>query len=324
MDDMAREKKLKEVQDMVRARIDAGREAGVVLWQAALESMLIAVSPYLASGEMVTVSSMGPEASARFNDLQRMLDFSPFVCGVFLPPEQADTLSPEGIVAPLARASKGSMKILVTRAGDFSRIMTVEIAPGSPGIDIFEDGRLLGSYDYDSPEACMADISKTVWIHLKHKGTWTAADCIRYTDGWFLKSVACRASDLAVNPNHSYIHSPTLLKLTPVEAVFKLMDGALAELSKDPKTVLAWANAAGRGQGEAVSVTRDGLARKHEEEIRFLEICLEDQLLSLLKLLYAYDIVDFRAFSDADERKFKDRFDRTVKGACERFIATLS
>ena len=321
MDEIAREKQLKEIQVRARERIDAGREPGVVHWQAALESMLTAVSPYLVPGEVVPAAAMSPDVSARFRDMERILDFSPFVCGVFLPPDLADTLSPEGIAHSLVRTARGSLKLLVTRVGDFNRIMTVEVAPGSPGIDIFEDGVLLGGYDYESPEACMADLSKVVWIHLKHRGKWTPDDCIRYTDAWFLKSAVCQASDLPVNPNHSYIHSPTLLKLKPVDAVFKLMDTTLAKLSGDAETVLAWANAAGRGQGRAV--TLEGLARNDGDEIRCLEIGLEDRLLSLLSLLHGYRAVDFQAFSDADERAFKALFERTVKGACERFIATL-
>jgi hypothetical protein len=266
---------------------------------------------------------MGDAAAARFQALNSRLDFSPFVCGVFLPPELADTLSPAKIARSLVRAEKGSMKILVTRVGDFSRVLTAEIAPGKPGIDIFEGGSLLGSYEYDSPEACMDGLSKVVWIHLKPKEAWSSEDCIRYTESWFMKSIALRASDLPVNPNHSYIHSPTLLRLRPVDAVFKLMESALADITGDVEAVLAWADAAARQAGAADAVTREGLARKNGDERHALDVCLEERLLMLLKWLDNVGVVDFKAFSDADQQVFKARFSQTVKDAAERFIGAL-
>jgi len=323
MDKDMRETQRKAIQDKVRERIDAGCDPGVVHWQAALESMLTAVSPYLSPGELVPAAAMDDDASARFADLHRILDLSPFVWGVFLPPELADTLSPVEISAPLVRATKGSMKLLLARVGDVDRIMTAELAPERPGIDILEAGALLGSYEYDSTEDCMAGLSKAAWIHLRHKGPWAADDCIRYTERWFLKSVASRAQDLPVNPSHSYIHSPTLLKLKPVEALFKLMDRALAERTEDVQAVLGWASAAGRLQGRAVPVSRDDLLRNDEAPLKALETGMTDQLLTLLELIHTYDIIDFRAFSDADQQAFKDGFARTVKDACERVIRSL-
>lgn len=323
MDKNMHETALKALQDKVRVRIDAGRDPGVVLWQAALESMLTAVSPYLSPGEVVPAAAMDNDASARFAELQRILDISPFVWGVFLPSALADTLTPAEIATPLVRTAKGSMKLLLTRVGDVDRIMAAELAPDRPGIDIFEAGALLGSYEYDSTEAFMAGLSKAVWIHLKRKGPWAAEDCIRYTERWFLKSVAFRASDLPVNPNHSYIHSPTLLRLKPVDALFKLMGSALAECAGDIEAVLGWANAAARLRGTGISVSRDDLLRNDETALKTLEMGMTDQLLALLTIIRGYDIVDFNAFSAADQRAFKDAFARTVEDACERVVQSL-
>jgi hypothetical protein len=323
MEETGRETRLNEIQQQAQAQIEAGRTPGVVHWQAALASMLTTVSAHLVPGDIIPAASMGDGAAQRFEALQARLDFSPFVCGVFLPPELADTLSPAKIAPPLVRAEKGSMKILVVRVGDFRRILTAEIAPGRPGIDIFEDGSLLGSYEYDTPEDCMDDLSKVVWIHLKHQGAWSAEDCIRYTENWFTKSLALQDRDLPVNPNHSYIHSPTLLKLRPVDAVFQLMESTLADITGDAETVIAWADTAARQEGAAAPVTRGGLVRKNGDDLHALERCLEERLLTLLQWLNGFDIVDFKAFVDADQEVFKARFGQAVKDAAERFIGAL-
>jgi hypothetical protein len=55
-----------------------------------------------------------------------------------------------------------------------------------------------------------------------------------------------------------------------------------------------------------------------------LNIYLEEKLLGLLKLLRGYEIINFKAFSDAEQREFKITFARTVKEVYDMLFSEIS
>ncbi|MEZ4525977.1 MAG: hypothetical protein R2941_08680 [Desulfobacterales bacterium] len=304
-----------------RDRIRAGRDSRIVMWQETLEAMLMQIREYLIPGEIIAVESMNPDETATFSRLRTTLDLAPFVTAAFLPPAVANRLKPAGEAGTFDRAAENSCKILVSRVNDCDRILTAEISASNPGIDILDDGILLGCYNYSTSGECISDLSKIIWIHLKQQGSWTQEDYVHYTESWFFRSAAGRTAGLPVNVNHSYIHHPVLIGLSPVKAVFRLMKATLIRLCKDTDNVIQLANDANMYKNNTVEITGEGLARGDAQQENSLRIYVDEKLLGLLKLLKEYDIINFKGFSEAEQREFKITFARVVEEIWEMLLA---
>ncbi len=303
-----------------RDRIRAGRDPRTVMWHETLETMLMLIRDSLIPGEIIAVESMNPDETATFSRLRTTLDLAPFVTAAFIPPAAANRLKPAGEAAAFERAAENSCKILVSRVNDCNRILTAEISASNPGIDILDDGILLGCYNYSTSGECISDLSKIIWIHLKHRGTWDQEDYIRYTESWFFRSAAGRTAGLPVNVNHSYIHHPVLIGLSPVKAVFRLMKATLIRVCGDMDNTIQLANDANIYKNNTVEITREGLAGGDPQQQNSLRIYIDEKLLGLLKLLKEYDIVNFKGFSDAEQREFKFTFARVAEEIWEMFL----
>ncbi|WP_124330712.1 hypothetical protein [Desulfonema ishimotonii] len=325
MKETEKQKRLEKVREKVRARIDEGRDPRIAHWQGALESLLVTVHDHLVAGEVITVESLKPDDIRQFRNLQITLDFSPFVNAVFLPPHLAEKFNPPEVAEDMGRSSEKSpsTKVVVSRLNDYNRILTAELSPAKPGIDIFDSGSLLGSYNYNTPEECISDLSKIIWIHLRDREVWQQADYINYTEGWFYRSACHNIPDLPINVNYSYIHHPVLIRLNTVAAIFKLMKATLLGMYADPDRIIAAANDA-RLSGAATEISREGLVRGDAEQKKALDLWLEDRLLSLLKLLQGYDIVNFNAFSESEQREFKTMFTRTMTDVLNKITEKIS
>lgn len=326
MSDADAQEKISQIQELTRQRIKEGRDSRIAKWQGTLESLLVQRGGRLAPGEVRTVGSLSPEEVDRFQRLQIVLDLPPFVKAAFLPAKIASQVTPPSapqIVSGGVEKSQ-SNKVLVARADKLVRILIAEISAQGPGIDILEDANLLASYNYNTAEECVSDISKIIWIHFRNPQGWQEAEYIQYTEGWFYRSALYRTLDLPVTENYSYIHHPILLGLDRVDAVFRLMESTLARLCVDRDETIANANAANRDREGAVEITREGLAKDAAGAKDGLRNYLEDRLLELLKLLRGYEFINFRGFSEEEQRRCKIAFSRAVRVVLEGILADMT
>jgi hypothetical protein len=312
---------IEEIRRRVLKWVREGREPAMASWEGALESTLAIMSAYLMAGSVVTVENLSEADANLFQALHLTLDLSPFVAAVFLPPAVTRSFGSGEIPERLQRVAPGapSAMVLLSRVDDFSRIVAAELSAEAhkPGIDIFEGGRLLGSFDYRTPEECIRGLSRVVWVHLKPRETWRSEQIVRYTEGWFRRSAANRIVDMPVNPQYSYIHHPELLQMTLVQAIFRLVRAALFALLDDPEGVIRSASR------EAQPVTREALARRQPEALAALREFFVSQLVFLLKLLSGYRVADFQALSEREKEDFYTAFDETVEGILKTFVSRI-
>ncbi|MFY9944388.1 MAG: hypothetical protein WAK57_19625 [Desulfobacterales bacterium] len=313
--------KIEEIRRRVLQWVRDGRDPVMASWQGALESTLVTMNAYLMAGHVVTVENLSESDLNLFQALHLTLDISPFVVAVFLPPAITRSFGTGEIPEQVQRTAPGapSAMLLLSRAGDFGRIVAAELSPEAhkPGIDIFEGGQLLGSFDYGTPGECIRGLSRVIWVHLKTRATWRSEQIVSYTEGWFRRSAANRITDLPVTPQYSYIHHPELLQMDLVQAIFRLVRAALFGLLDDPDRVI---RSAGR---EALAVTREALARRQPEAITALREFFVAQLVFLLKLLSGYRVADFQALSEREKEAFYTAFDETVEGVLKTFLSRI-
>ena len=92
------------------------------------------------------------------------------------------------------------------------------------GIDIFEDGKHLADYMYNTVQECLDELSNVTWTYFRPKGDWSQEQIIQYTENWYGKSVyGVEGPDVKFNSEYSYVHHPELIDLAPLNAVFKLI-----------------------------------------------------------------------------------------------------
>ena len=284
--------------------IDKGKDPRSAHWQGGLEAILNVFSPYVDPGRLICVQSLEKEDLPVFNMALEIVDLSPNLIAVFLPPSIADTMTPPESVPELERIDKGkpSYKILIARPGKDQRILCAEISEQAkkPGIDIFQSGSLLGSYDYDTHQECMAELTKTIRVHIWEKGKWSQNDYKRYTINWFEKIQALRKGTICVEENRSFLHSPTLIKSNRIDALFALIFESLHKRFIDPE--------------DQIRVDVSSIQNTKDKDVRSAQLneLAERNVLDLLNVMRDLEIVKFDEYSNKENDQFKKEFARTI------------
>lgn len=292
-------------QDMdikIKDWIAAGRNPGVAHWHGALEATMASLEPHLQPGHLIPVQALDKTSYPVFAELYALLDLSPDVQAAFLPTAMGGVLKPPAAVDNLRRVhpDNTSAMLLCRRPGKHPRILCAEVSKEAwkPGVDLFEEGALLGNYEYDSSADCIHDLAKLIRTHLWRKEKWSSDHYRDYTLNWFTRLVETGRRDAPVQPDHSYVHTPVLLNLDRVAAIFELVytlaARQLQEMAPDPAQ-----------QGDPVVTPESGVAENRRHS-------LEGRLLNLLNYLRDSQAVDFATFTAKENEQFKDAFAATV------------
>jgi hypothetical protein len=280
--------------------IAAGKDPRSAHWQAGLEEILAALSDHHQAGRLVPVSLPDHESLELYKSCLASADLSPELTALFIPPPLADSIVPPDSADELKRIrpTLPAAKMLVAQPGDDPRILCAEVSTHAekPGFDIFHAGALLGSFDYENQTDCIQALANALRAHLWKKERWQERDIRHYTRSWFEKVIDLGKSGIAVDPDHSYFHSPTLVRSNRVDVIFDLAGAVLRERFQS--------------QRKAGDETVGG-------ENRPSEAWSEGALLELLNLMRREELVDFERFSIREKEQFNNGFASTVKRLME-------
>jgi len=295
----------------IRQWIDEGKDPRIAHWQGGLEAILNIFLPYLEPGKLIPVQSLEEEEFPVFTKALEVVDLSPNLHAAFLPASIAAKITPPESAEKIQRIDTGkpSCKMLIARPGKEMRIMCVEISAHAkkPGVDIFESGVLLGTYDFDNQQDCFAALNKIVRTHIWEKGKWGTDDCKRYTINWFEKVLDLQNSAICVEKGFSFLHSPTLIRSNGIDAVFTLIFEVFMKRAKDPGSPL----------GEAVSAILTIPAA--DVRIAKFQNLAEKSVYEFLTAIRECDVIRFDTFSD----KENERFDRECAGVIRRIVSRM-
>ena len=279
-------------------------------WQGGLEEILNVFSPHLEPGKLIPVQPLEEDGFPVFIAALEAVDLSPNLHAAFLPPSIAGSVTPPESADELQRIDKGkpSDKILIARPGKDLRILCAEISEHAknPGVDIFQSGALLGTYDYDTPQVCIADLTKVIRAHIWETGIWHRDDYKRYTVNWFEKVVDLGKDTVCVREDFSFLHSPTLIKSNRVDAVFTLIFEILLKRFRDPDDEFK----------DAVSSIQN--IKNKDDRVAQTKKLVERGILELLSLMRELEIVNFGEFSNTENERFKKEFSRTIHKIIDR------
>ncbi|RZB38236.1 MAG: hypothetical protein SRB2_00582 [Desulfobacteraceae bacterium Eth-SRB2] len=299
-----------EISQKVKQWIDEKKDPRSAHWQGALEAILNLFSPYMKPGKLIPVQSLEKDDVSVFEAALEVVDLSPNLTAAFLPPSIAGPITPPESADELQRIDEGkpSYKILIIRPEKDPRILCAEISEHAkkPGIDIFESGALLGTYDYDTQEDCLTYLTQAIRAHIWEKGKWSQDEYKKYTMNWFEKILNLGKGTVRVHEDFSFFHSPTLIKSDRIDALFTLISEILLKRISDPD-----------GQfKDAVS----SIQKTEDKDLRATQThdLAERAILELLNVMKELEIVKFDEFSNTENERFKKEFSKTILQITDR------
>ena len=302
-----------KISPKVKQWIDEGKDPRSAHWQDGLEAMINVFVPYLEPGRLVPVQSLSEDELDVFLAVMEILDLSPNLLVAFLPPAIAEKVIPPESAEELQRIEKGkpSFKILIARPGNDQRILCAEISEHAkkPGVDIFQAGALLGTYNFENQKDCFEQLDKIIYAHIWEKEKWDIDDYKRYTVNWFEKVVDLRKATIFVKKDFSYFHSPTLIKSNSIDVIFTLIFEMIQKrlaTSGDPLK-------------ESVAAIQSS-ADSDFKKTQFNELT-EKVVLELLTVMKECDIVKFDEFSDKETEQFNRESARTIRKIAKLMIS---
>jgi hypothetical protein len=294
----------------VKQWIDEKKDPRSAHWQGGLEAVLNVFSPYMEPGKLTPVQPLEKDDVSVFEAALEVVDLSPNLTAAFLPPSIAGSITPPESADELQRIDKGkpSYKILIARPGKDPRILCAEISghAKNPGIDVFQSGALLGSYNYDSQQDCLTYLTQAIRAHIWERGKWSQDEYKRYTMNWFEKILDLGKGTVRVDEDFSFFHSPTLIKSDRIDALFTLISEILIKRIDDPDGPFK----------DTISSIRD-ITDKDLRVDRSNELA-ERAILEFLNVMKELEVVKFEEFSNPENERFKKEFSITIQQIAHR------
>jgi len=145
-------------------------------WYRNLKAQLHKLQPFLVPGRLVTFQQITPEESDFYQMLIGSIRIPESVCAVFIPPSVVQAAmwsdSSDSIAtgkAGLYGISPDAGAVVAQRCGSLQTIVNALFAfpPLHPGIDVYDDGKLLAGYTYQDQQACADELTDILSIYLK-------------------------------------------------------------------------------------------------------------------------------------------------------------
>jgi hypothetical protein len=289
----------------VKQWIDEKKDPRSAHWQGGLEAVLNVFSPYMEPGKLIPVQPLEKDDLPVFKAALEAVDLSPNLTAAFLPPSIAGPITPPEAAVELQRIDKGkpSYKILISRPGKDPRILCAEISEQAknPGIDIFQSGALLGTYNYDTQQDCLTYLTQAIRAHIWERDKWSQDEYKRYTMNWFEKILYLGKDTVRVEEGFSFFHSPTLIKSDRIDALFTLISEILLKRIGDPED-----------QFKDTISSIQNITDKDVRVDRSNELA-ERAILELLNLMKELEIIKFEELSNPEKERFKREFSRTIR-----------
>jgi len=301
-----------QISKKVKQWIDEKKDPRSAHWQGGLEAILNVFSPYMEPGKLIPVQPLEKDDVPVFEAALEVVDLSPNLTAAFLPPSIAGPITPPESADELQRIDEGkpSYKILIARTGKDPRILCAEISEHAknPGIDIFQSGALLGTYNYDNQQDCHTFLTQAIRAHIWERGKWSQDEYKTYTMNWFEKILDLGKGTVRVDEEFSFFHSPTLIKSDRIDALFILISEVLLKRINDPESQFK----------DAVS----SIQKTEDKDLRVTQTheLAERTILELLNLMKELEIVKFDEFSNTENERFKKEFSRTIIQISERIV----
>jgi hypothetical protein len=141
-----------------------------------LKNILTQMSPYLREGLLVTFRTLNVREKEIFEDLHQNIQVPSSVRAFYMPPSVRFQMmyhrpagEPQSVLDHSSEDPPDEGVVLACRKSDVDVIVNALLAkpPFAPAVDVYDEGRLLAGYVYNSIAECIADLSKVIKIYLE-------------------------------------------------------------------------------------------------------------------------------------------------------------
>jgi hypothetical protein len=308
--------KAREIVARAEARKGKGSDDFGVDWQACLELLLLMMEkPFLDNpGQLLPVQIDGDEEWDFYVQTEIKLDLPPDVCAVLVTPSAFKEMPlpfAQGVHQEDHRTpEKNNCSVLISSCQKQGKVIQVSL-PGinSVGVDVFEEGKHTVDYTYKTTEECLDDLNRITWMFFGPKDRWAEHQVIQYTENWYAKSRHTYAiEDVPFHTEYSYLHHPELIRLSPLDAIFKLIAATIPKEYGTFEKAIELANDLNEEVGLPV-ITVEGILNDDKTQAQALlsRIVVEiDMNLDVLDFVDGIDFPDRSIGNLAYNRAFDD------------------
>lgn len=153
------------------------KEDRVALWQRDLRRQIERLEPYLVTGRLVTFTGITEDERGFFEWLTAEVAVPPTARAVFIPPSVVQKAMWPGSGSQASEAPRSGNYGISPDAGAVVAVPSDSTAtivnalfafpPLSPGIDVYEEDRLVGGYSYPDPAACAKGLAEVLAAYLR-------------------------------------------------------------------------------------------------------------------------------------------------------------
>jgi hypothetical protein len=169
----------RRVAEIIDQRVGSGESDLVVGWQQMLAGLLEKMAPFLSAGRLVTFRNLLPEEKTFFEDLHRDVVVPGHVTALFISPSVRHQMmgglptNEMDRAIPIQQRSPDAGILLGCRAMDYQTIVNVLFAhpPHTPAVDVYDQGRLIAGYSYNTIPDCRKEIGSILGRHLSAQST---------------------------------------------------------------------------------------------------------------------------------------------------------
>jgi len=140
-------------------------------WQSVLSHMLDQMRPFMQPARIITFQHMQPHEQSMFQQIIQRITMSEQAWGIYLPPSVRNQLmyTNQSLDIPAGEAvPRDDGVLLFSHPTSHETIVNGLLAhqPYAPAVDVYDRGALLAGYVYDNIDACLADLTAVIQIHL--------------------------------------------------------------------------------------------------------------------------------------------------------------
>jgi hypothetical protein len=273
------QRKTEAIFKKAEAREKAGGDHFETGWQATLELMLLMMEEQLLEnpGQLMPMQISRDDEWDFYLDVMEKIDLPPDTGAVLVTPSAFKKMKSSefpGIEdSEIAPWKRNAYSLIISHLRDHTLILHASL-PGLEfaGTDIFEDGKHFADYMYNTVEECLDELSNVTWTYFQPKGDWSEQQIIQYTENWYGKSVyGVEGPDVKFHADYSYVHHPEIIDLTPLDAVFKLIQATVPKEYDNLARAIEITNDINRDMDlEEPTVTEAGILRDDQAQCQAL------------------------------------------------------
>ncbi len=158
---------LAHIDQTISDRTGVGPNEMIRGWQSLLQNLLEQLGPHLRPSHIVTFHTLTQDEQHVFQRITENVRFSATACGVYLSPSvrnqlmytnRGEEIPDEALVAP------DDGVLLFTRKDTHETIVNALLAhaPHAAAVDVYENGRLVAGFVYNTIDECILDLGKVV------------------------------------------------------------------------------------------------------------------------------------------------------------------